>query len=149
MNYISLLNNIEKTISSWGDKLEPPITLEELVKFKERVKCLYKLNLPDCYVNFIKKTNGLEFNGLIIFGSKNSKASAGSLIDLVESNEILRDSAIQLPDKTLVIGESSTGVLTFDGINHVYQYRDRIALERVQPYLSFDDMMTKELTKVT
>ncbi|NTS77878.1 SMI1/KNR4 family protein [Catenovulum sp. SM1970] len=148
MNYIALLNDIEKTISSWGDKLEPPITQEELVRFKERVKYSYKLNLPDCYINFIKKTNGFEFNGLIIFGSMNSEANDASLLDLIESNVFLRDSTIHLPDQTLVIGESSTGVLTFDGINNVYQYRDRIALVRVESYLSFDDMMTKELNKV-
>jgi len=148
MTYTDLLNNIKNIISDWDEQLEKPISNEDLVDFMQNVNFLFSMQLPIDYVNFLKINNGLEFNGLVIFGSKNSLYPEASLLALVEANNIFRDLKSNISKNIILIGETSTGVLTYDYLNNVYQFRDRIALERIEVYASFDELMTIEINKV-
>jgi len=143
-----LIEKIRTSAKQWSETLEPEANDSELDNFTKEVLLKYSISLPEEYINFLKVINGLEFNGLIIYGTKNSEIDPdGSPLDLIEMNEIMKNTL----DKQLgvvVIGEDSTGLITYDNNSKQFQYRDRIGIDRVQSFSSFEDMFEVEVNKV-
>jgi hypothetical protein len=48
----------------------------------------------------------------------------------------------------ITVGENSTGIIVYDGVAKMFQYRDRVGLDRVQPYPSFEEMLRTEIENV-
>ena len=65
----------------------------------------------------------------------------------MEINEVLGDSILNNFPNTIVLGESSTGMITYDATLKKVQYRDRIGLHRVDFYPSFKAMLNVEIDK--
>lgn len=134
---------------SWGEKLAPPATASELKEFSDKVLSRYSINLPEDYISFLRIVNGLEFNGLVIYGTKNSELDpAASPLDFFEMNESIQKALKARAIDVVAIGEDSTGVITYEKRNDQFQYRDRIGLDRSEPFLSFEDMLKVEIYKV-
>lgn len=149
MEMKALIDDVKEIADGWGEALEPPAMQSEIDALQEAVKATYKVELPAEYMQLLRLVNGLEFNGLIIYGTKNSISDPdASPLDLMAMNAVLRESQrMNIPD-TIIIGEDSTGVLTYERQTGQFQYRDRIAPDRVEPYRSFTQMLAVEIDKM-
>lgn len=146
---ISLIDSVRVVANSWGEELEPPANSSELEDFVHRVQKIYSVTLPDQYKVFLQIINGLEFNGLIIYGTKNSESDPdASPLDFFYMNDVWQDSLRASMLDVIVVGEDSTGVLTYDRDAKQFQYRDRIGLDRVELFSSFEEMLKVEIEKV-
>ena len=85
---------------------------------------------------------------MIIYGTKNSENHHASSLDLFEMNEVLMDSLRASKLDVIVIGEDSTGLLTYDINTKQFQFRDRIGLDSAEPFSSFEEMLKVEIDKV-
>jgi hypothetical protein len=144
----SLLDKVKVSANSLGENLEPPANNSELQYFVDRVWEFFDVRLPAQYENFLQIVNGLEFNGLIIYGTKNSDNYHASSLDLFEMNEVLMDSLRASKLDVIVIGEDSTGLLTYDINTKQFQFRDRIGLDSAEPFSSFEEVLKVEIDKV-
>ena len=145
----ALMTKVKDTATGWGEELEPPASESEIKDFSDRLQKFYNTNLPDQYESFLRMANGLEFNGLIIYGTKNSESAPEfSQLDFFKMNEIWQGSPRARELSVIILGESSSGVLTYDKSANQFQYRDRIGLDRVEPYPSFNEMLRVEIEKV-
>lgn len=91
----ALMTKVIDIVTGWGDDLEPPASEPEIKDFFYRMQKSYNTNLPVQYENFLRITNGLEFNGLIIYGTKNSESAPEfSQLDFFKMNEIWQGSPI-------------------------------------------------------
>lgn len=146
MNIKALISKVRAVASEWGEEFEPPATENELLEFINKTGKKLNVSLPQGYLSFLREVNGLEFNGLIIYGTKNSDTDPDSSpLDLLEMNEVIANGNDL---SVLVIGEDSTGLLTYHNETNIFQYRDRIALDRVDSFESFEEMLNIELNKV-
>ncbi|MCP3672960.1 MAG: SMI1/KNR4 family protein [Gammaproteobacteria bacterium] len=144
-----ILDKVKNKATEWGEALEPPAKNSEINELAKNVFSKYSIEIPDGYRTFLSEVNGLEFNGLIIFGTKNSEVdSDGSPINFMEMNEVMDDSIRARFPELIVIGENSTGLLTFDSSLEQFQFRDRVGLDRVDSYTSFENMLELEVFKV-
>lgn len=144
-----LIGKIKVIANQWGEVLEPEASKVELQEFTEEFKIKFGLDVPTQYENFLKIVNGLEFNGFIIYGTKNSDTDPdASMLDIFEMNEIFNDSLVFNRLNVIAIGEDSSGLITFDKDTKIFQYRDRIGLDRLQQFSSFDEMLSVEIEKV-
>jgi hypothetical protein len=144
-----LLDKVKVIANSWGESLEPPANKFELQHFVDRVQENFGVRFPDQYETFLQIVNGLEFNGLIIYGTKNSENDLGaSSLDLFEMNEVLKDSLRASKLDLIAIGEDSTGLITYDLNTKKFQFRDRIGLDKVEPFSSFEEMLKVVIEKV-
>lgn len=148
MTYQNLLHEVSKQIASWGDTLEGPISRKELNKLNSDILVNYCIPLPDDFIEFLNITNGLEFNGLIIFGSKNITVADPFKSELLEANITFHEVESYDLRKLLLIGETSSSVLTYDHNSNSYQLRDRIALDRLEEFSTFKELLAGELEKV-
>lgn len=64
----NLILEIEKIENSFNDKSNTPATDTEVQKLRERVKKSFNVDLRSEYEEFLKTVNGLDFNGLVIYG---------------------------------------------------------------------------------
>jgi hypothetical protein len=145
----SLIDRVRVIANGWGEELEPPVIGSELEQFIDKVQYSYSVELPEQYKEFLQLANGLEFNGLIIYGTRNSEnAPDASTLDFFEMNEVFQDSSRARILDVIAVGEDSTGVLTYDKDTQQFQYRDRIGLDRVETFSSFEKILEVEIEKV-
>ena len=65
--------------------------LKEIDIFKEEVRRKFKYDLPDEYIEFLTEINGLEHNGLVVYGIDDNivrKKSNQSVTGYIDTNEI-------------------------------------------------------------
>lgn len=149
MTIKELVNKVRAQAEQWGEKLEPPASPLELKNFQEHARDLFGANFPQAYLNFLCEANGLEYNGLVFYGTKNSETYPNSSpLNLLEMNIVFRDSSKCEKLGLIVLGEDSTGILVFSIIENQFQYRDRIRVDRVTEYLNFENLLQDEIAKV-
>ncbi|MDM5153719.1 YrhA family protein [Bacillus sp. DX1.1] len=87
----NLILEIEKKEKSYNDKLNTPATDTEVQKLRERAKESFNIDLPSEYEEFLKTVNGLDFNGLVIYGVDPSLLDIEMdelICGLIDTNEI-------------------------------------------------------------
>jgi len=148
MSMLALVEKVRLIAGNWGEKLEPPASEYELEEFIVTVGDLFGVTLPKEYLNFLKIVNGIEFNGFILFGTKNSELnSLTSSLDLCKLNKTIRDANTVLQKNMLIIGENSTSIILYDNQANKFQWCDRIAMDRVESYESFDSLLRIEVER--
>ena len=94
----NLILEIEKIEKSFNDKLNTPVTDSEVQKLRERMKESFNVDLPSEYEEFLKTVNGLDFNGLVLYGVDSYLLDTErdeSICGLIETNEIWYENEFQ------------------------------------------------------
>ncbi|WP_369902413.1 YrhA family protein [Bacillus manliponensis] len=87
----NLVLEIETIEKKYKDRLNSPATDTEVRRLRERVKENFNVELPSEYEDFLKTVNGLDFNGLVMYGVDSSllEGDRGEQIcGLIDTNEI-------------------------------------------------------------
>lgn len=87
-----MLNEIEKIEEKYGGSLRKPASDSEIAKMKQNMqRKLGTISLPESYIEFLNTINGLDFNGLVIYGVDEDlleKESDEEIHGFIETNEI-------------------------------------------------------------
>lgn len=89
-----VLNEIEKQKSQFGEHLQPPASEAQLLELKSKVRQELHVDVPKSYVSFLRRTNGLDWNGTVLFASDTAGLRDNPRIKLeglVEANTRLRE----------------------------------------------------------
>lgn len=101
---------------------------------------LFLSSQPD-YIDFLKKMDGFEYNGLILYSfSIKPEEDKAPMNNIFLNNDNFRYNDIYVSPcltKRIVIGEDSISFFTYDIKEKTYQIRDNIGVETV--YSSFDN----------
>jgi len=84
--YQNLLSAVRKEKEKFNEKLEPGCSKREIETLRQKTKREMGVIIPDDYLNFLKECNGLEENGLTIYGLN----LRGSCRDIWVENDDLR-----------------------------------------------------------
>ncbi|HDR8383598.1 TPA: SMI1/KNR4 family protein, partial [Bacillus cereus] len=80
----------------------------EVKKLRERMKKSFNVDLPSEYEEFLKTVNGLDFNGLVLYGVDSYLLDTErdeSICGLIETNEIWYENEFQ--KEYLFLGDSN------------------------------------------
>lgn len=99
--------------------------------------------LPQDYLEFLSQTNGLVSEDLEFYGLEKHeiKNRFFSFPDLIEYNQKMTDDVFML--SKLILGQDSQNLFIYDGTTHSYLICDRISLQAVASFSSFDDLTTR------
>jgi len=129
--------------------LEPSASKEDLLDLSKRANAIFSIPLPTEYLKFLSIINGLDFNGLVFYGTKDSEIDPDSSpLDLVNMNILFKEGTDNPLFEIIILGENSTGILVFDLKLEEFQFRDRIGVERTVSYKSFIEMLKEEVMNV-
>lgn len=151
-----MVNEISKLMENSGYRLNPPVSaifLESMIKANSLITnlppvledinndILFFLEKQPEYIYFLKKMDGFEFDGLILYSfALQLEENDIPVNNIFLYNDNFRNNDIYVNDdlsERIVIGQDSISFFTYDLEKNVYQIRDNVGTEKI--FGSFDN----------
>ena len=145
----NLILEIGKIEKSFNDKLNTTATDSEVQKLRERMKESFSIDLPSEYEEFLKTVNGLDFNGLVLYGVDSYLLDTErdeSICGLIETNEIWYENEFQ--KGYLFFGDSNIAWFCKNLSDGTYLELDKPSGTVMNTYNDFNTML-EEALKIT
>jgi len=131
----------------YGEEVNIGATEEEIETLFKEAKAELNVDLPNDYVKILKRVNGLEFNGLILYGIDEhllSKQPNQSINGLIENNKLWYENEWQ--KKYIFVGESSISWYVYDLEESKYIELDNPSGEEIEVFSGLESMVEKMLS---
>ena len=132
--------------AEYGDRLPPPCPSAQLINVQKEAMAKLDVQLPEEYLEFLRVHDGLDWNGLQVYGAEDYESSPEKIMGVVEVNLIRRDAPGW--DEHLCLAESgddSYGVRLEDGR---FCGIDVVSGDVFEEYESFDHMISSVLREL-
>jgi hypothetical protein len=136
----NLLAAISAELRESGHTIPPPASPEAIERLRRYARDTLRTDLPEGYVTFLGRTDGLVFNGYTIFAAT-ERRKPYYLSGFVETNEILGAS----DDRYVFYGGCSIDLYAQDRSSGAWVTLDRPSLDVVATFPSFDAMLAQVL----
>jgi hypothetical protein len=144
--YQTFLEEITRQMEEDGDQMQPACSPESLKQLEATAQAIFSRGLPVEYFRFLSLTNGLDWNGLMIYASATTpivKHDEAFIHGLIEANLLWRD--YKPNEKFLIFGESGLSKYVYAIASSEYQVIDRSSMDAVKSVASFDELMAEAL----
>jgi hypothetical protein len=146
--YQQLLQEHIDDKKSYGESPQPPATATDLEQLRDRAKRELDAELPDAYCELLQVTNGLDSNGLVIYGSRTAPVVGYekknlSVEGLVEANLGWRDHPSH--KRFVFFAESGSSLYGYDTDKRNYKILDRQSGTEMEDLPSFDELISRAL----
>lgn len=145
----NLVLEIESILKSVDYKLNMPATDMEVQRLREQVKEKFNVDLPNEYEEFLKTVNGLDFDGLVLYGvdlflleTERDEPICG----LIEANEIWYENEFQ--KEYLFLGDSNIAWFCKNLCDGTYLELDKPSGTVMKTYNDCNTMLVEAL-KIT
>ncbi|MGM0805624.1 MAG: YrhA family protein [Bacillota bacterium] len=139
-----LLLEIKKIEEKYESLFRNPACDSEIMKMKNNVEQnLISVALPSSYIKFLQTTNGLDFNGLVIYGVDQVFLEKKKAIDIqgfIETNNLWHENDWQ--KQYIFYGDSNTAWYGYDQVENKYVELDKPSGTLIQTFDSFDSMLS-------
>jgi len=139
-----LLIEIEKIDKKYGSSLRNPASDTEIITMNHNIQQkLGNIILPKSYIELLKIINGLDFNGLVIYGVDEvllDKEVDENIHGFIETNELWYENYWQ--KQYIFFGDSDTAWYCYDLKESVYVELDKPSGTLIQSFESFDSMLS-------
>ena len=144
--YDASLQRIAQDLRDTGGAFMPPCSEEEIRKLITEAREALAAEIPRDYLDFLRRTNGLDYNGLVLYAAHPTAIPGLEdtfLEGFVDANLNQRD--VEAVRGFLVFGESSLDVYVYNLAARQYEVRDRTSFTRPKVKPSFDQMIADAL----
>ncbi|EOP11865.1 MULTISPECIES: YrhA family protein [Bacillus] len=142
------INHISKIGKKRNRKLNLPINEKELSKFRKSVVEKFGEDvLPQQYYEFLQTVNGIEFNGLIIYGIDQSFLDfkpINQVDSFFDANEIWE--SIKDEDELIFFGDSDIAWYCYNVSKKKFVELDKPSGEHMETFCDFDTMLKSALS---
>lgn len=140
------LEAIRQEVRIYGQELNNGISEKEANMFAKTVKKEMKVVLPQQYLDALKDVNGLEYNGIILYGMDEhllNKEPNQHINGLIENNDIWNENEWDTP--YLFLGEGDISWYAYNPENKKYYELDNPSGDVMKEFESFDLLFVKML----
>lgn len=133
----SLLAAVRAERLQFNRRQQPPLSEAAQEVFKSRVAYTLSYELPQAYLDILSKTDGLDWNGVVLYASETRLHDDDELSvqGLLEANIQLR--LAYTPDKDFIyFGESGMDAYRHNLVANKFEISDRVAGDSV--FATFD-----------
>lgn len=142
------LEVIRKTMARFNSSLYEGATKREIELLCENLKKRMDMEIPDEYIDLLRKMDGFEFNGYILYGVDEEYTEdivkQKYINGLIDRNEIWYENAWD--GNYLFLGESSISWYVYDLDKKKYAELDNPSGDFCKYYNDFDEMLTTIFT---
>ncbi|MBJ8030328.1 YrhA family protein [Bacillus cereus group sp. N21] len=142
----NLILEIEEIEKSFNCKMNTPATDTEVQRLRERVKENFNIDLPIEYEEFLKTVNGLDFDGLVIYGVDPSLLEPEReepICGLIDTNKIWYENEFQ--KEYLFFGDSDIAWFCKNLSDGTYVELDKPSGTVMEIYNDFNTMLEEAL----
>lgn len=123
-----VIEQVHSDQAKYGEARQGPATAEQISKAREEVRVRFGAVLPDDFVAFLQRSNGVSYNGAVIYGASQSEAAPGPngfWQGIVAANAAWREG----PGHSgyLVLGDTDLDLLTVDLTGERAVLRDKVS----------------------
>lgn len=104
-----------REMAAYGERANRGAGRRELAALREKIAEEFQVDLPKEYLALLKRVNGIEYNGFILYGvdeELRKKAPEQSVDGLIGMNQTWRENQWERP--WLFLGESGVGWYVYD-----------------------------------
>jgi hypothetical protein len=126
--------------------MQPPCSEAGLASLRIRTKRELGCVLPDGYCALLRRVDGLDWNGLVVYASERQPlagASDGFIEGLVEGNLDFRDH--EPMKEYLVFADDGVVLFTHNTTSNRYEVILRVGLTLLESFDSFDELLNDAL----
>ena len=137
---------IDQDIRTMGRTLQPGCTSNQIDQLVKRVRETLGTTLPEGYIEFLSYTNGLMYNGLMIYASQETVLQGGQDVciwGIVEANLLHRSDPFF--NDFLVFGQGNMDYYALYLPDNSYRIIDRVPGNVIDILPSFDDLMIRAI----
>jgi hypothetical protein len=134
-----LLAEINAEQREFAQTIWPPASPDAVAQLRRLARNTLQTDLPEDYVTFLGRNDGLDFNGYVIYGATEHKEPF--LSGFVEANERLGGSQA----RHVYYGDTGDQLYAQDRTSRAWVALDRPSLDIIATFPSFDAMLTKIL----
>ncbi|CAM4267000.1 SMI1 / KNR4 family protein [Bacillus luti] len=142
------ISHISKIREKRNRELNLPINEKELSKFRKSVVEKFGEDvLPQQYYEFLQTVNGIEFNGLIIYGIDQSFLDFKPINEVdsfFDANEIWE--SIKDEDELIFFGDSDIAWYCYNVSKKKFVELDKPSGEHMETFCDFDTMLKSALS---
>lgn len=145
--YQNLLQEIARKRAKYSQSMQPPCAAEKLDRLRRQVLEELSTPLPGEYIEFLKITDGLDWNGLLIYACETVPVAGYSdrfVPGFLETNLRTREECEPCSDY-LFFGDASIDAYAYKISEREYQILDRSSLELTDTFPSFDALISEAL----
>ena len=147
-SYAVLLERLAAEQRRYGSGPQPPCSSDEIERLAEHARAVLHTDLPADYLDFLRVTNGLDWNGVVVYASDTVPIvghADRSIAGVVEMNVIYRDGGDFR--HLLVLASDGMDVYTLNVANGLYEQYDDVPHELIETFVTFDDVMSQILAR--
>lgn len=125
-----------------GEAVQPPATPEQTAALVHEAQDRFAATVPQDYVDFLHKTNGVDFDGLVLYGAgqtPEARGPGGFWQGLVAANAEWRRSGAH--EGYLILGDTDMDLVTVDLAGERASLRDRVSGDVVETFDSVAAML--------
>lgn len=136
------LSEIVEEKKSYAEKINSGASSEEVERFLAEVKHAFHFDLPKEYIEMLKVFDGLEFNGVIIYGIDEQfvKTTINQHINgFIDNNQIWYENKEQ--KKYIFFADRDISWFCLDAERNIFVELDKSSGDLQQEFASFSDML--------
>lgn len=141
------LDKIIQEKALYGEKVNSGATEKEMQTFIDEIADKLNMVLPEQYTRVLKVMNGIEFNGVILYGIDERMLDSlptQHVNGLLENNKIWYENEWQ--KQYLFLGESSISWYVYDLADKKYFELDNPSGTEIEMFNCFEDLLEKLLS---
>ncbi len=143
-----ILEKIERQKAHFGARMQPGCSDESIARLREEAREALQIDIPESYLKFLRRTDGLDWNGTVFFASHTAPYEGRQDLELegiVPANLLRREAP---GNKTLLIlGESGMEMYALDLETYKFNIVDHISTDICESYDVFEDLFAAALEK--
>lgn len=113
---------------------------EEMYLFEQKIFEVFNLTLDSQYIDFLRKLNGFELNGLNFYSTKEQQ---NIYLQYAIERNIFWHSELKKLANLYILGDGDMDFYCFDPLNVKYLILDKGGLILVHSFDSFNDLMNE------
>ena len=140
-----LFERLAEVEESLGAKLQPPCSAEQVESLRARARAELAAELPSGYTELLCLTDGIEWDGLTIYGSRTSPAvdkPEYSIPGFVEANRRWRE--YDPNGSFLFFGEADDDMFVFNLSESRYEITERQS-RVIETFRTFEELLAEAL----
>lgn len=141
-----LLEKIAQERAAYSESMQPPCPPRQIENLSKKALKNLNCNLPDGYIRFLEKTNGLDWNGITIYACETTLLVGYKdryIEGIIEANQAFRES--DTCRGLIFLGESGMDAYVYRPDTDQYQIAERISLRSLEDFSSFELMFRKAI----
>ncbi len=142
-----IIEEIRNILAKYKEELNAGCSEQLIAEFQDEIYENFNYYTPNEYLSFLKYVNGLNFNGLVIYGIDDFIIDNGTNQNedtgFIESNELWYEN--EWLKIYIFFGHSSITWYCYDVENKIYLELDKPSGSKGREYNSFDELLDKAL----